>query len=138
MGYFYSASTGGFYNDVLIDVYGESWPSDVISITESDYDKLMESSRNKQMIIANENGYPIAALPPVPTKEQVEYQNAKIISELMTRATNDIVRIQDAIDFDGGTDQERATLILLKKYRVLLGRVEVSSDSELNLPEYPS
>ncbi|CDG13155.1 putative phage tail fibre protein [Serratia marcescens subsp. marcescens Db11] len=138
MSYFYSAITGGFYNDLLIDEYGDKWPEDAILVSDDIYDELMKASCSKKIIVANEGGYPIAVDIPSSTKEQLAKENARKISDLMTKANNDISRIQDAIEYDGGTDRERATLILLKQYRVILGRVDVSLDGKLNLPEYPS
>lgn len=138
MSYFYSAMTGGFYNDLLIEEYGDKWPDDAVMVSDDIYDQLMKASRSKKIIIANESGHPIAVDMPVPTKEQLAKENAKKISELMTKASNDISRIMDAIAYDGGTEKERAILILLKQYRVDLGRVDVSSGCEVNLPGYPS
>lgn len=53
---------------------------------------------------------------------QAEQQKANLIAE----ASQTISILQDAVDLDMATDEERTQLTTLKKYRVLLSRVDTS------------
>ncbi|WPU24073.1 tail fiber assembly protein [Cedecea neteri] len=54
---------------------------------------------------------------------------------LMRRATESIELIQDAVDLDMATDAEKARLPELKKYRLLLSRVDTSTAPDIEWPE---
>ncbi|CAH6661000.1 tail fiber assembly protein [Pseudocitrobacter vendiensis] len=56
---------------------------------------------------------------------------------LMSVATAVIAPLQDADDMDIATDEEREALLLWKKYRVLLSRVDVSKAPNIKWPEVP-
>ncbi|HGT9289369.1 MULTISPECIES: tail fiber assembly protein [unclassified Pseudocitrobacter] len=51
--------------------------------------------------------------------------------------TEAIAPLQDAVDLDIATDQERASLLALKKARVLLNRVDTSDAPDIEWPEVP-
>jgi Bacteriophage tail assembly protein len=58
-------------------------------------------------------------------------------SHFMTEANNRILPLQDAVDVDMATDEEKAELIKWKKYRVLLNRIDVSLAPDIEWPEKP-
>lgn len=60
-------------------------------------------------------------------REQAEAKKA----ELLSAAAAEIAPLQDAVDLDMATDEEKAQLLAWKKYRVLLNRVDTSN------PEWP-
>jgi Caudovirales tail fibre assembly protein. len=59
-------------------------------------------------------------------------ENESKKNDLMQQVNTQILPLQDAVDLDMATEEEKAQLLSLKKYRVLLGRVDV------NDPVWPS
>ncbi|HDQ1679619.1 TPA: tail fiber assembly protein [Escherichia coli] len=60
-----------------------------------------------------------------------EQQKANLIAE----ASQTISILQDAVDLDMATDEERTQLTTLKKYRVLLSRVDTSKAPDIDWPK---
>ncbi|SIP73338.1 conserved hypothetical protein [Xenorhabdus innexi] len=56
---------------------------------------------------------------------------------LIAQASRVIAPLQDAVDLDMATEEEKAALLVWKKYRVLLNRVDCSSAPEIDWPEQP-
>ncbi|EEY1620878.1 tail fiber assembly protein [Escherichia coli] len=72
--------------------------------------------------------------PEVPKEDlisQAEQQKANLIAE----ASQTISILQDAVDLDMATDEERTQLTTLKKYRVLLSRVDTSKAPDIDWPK---
>ena len=61
----------------------------------------------------------------------MKMQNEQEKQALLTLAASQIAPLQDAVDLDIATDSEKELLLALKKYRVMLNRVDVSD------PEWP-
>ena len=59
---FYSKLTNGFYN---IEINGNNMPDDVVEITQEYYEQLLTGQSNGQLIVGDDNGYPILITPPV-------------------------------------------------------------------------
>lgn len=55
-------------------------------------------------------------------------------SVLMKAASQQISLLQDAVDLGMATDEEKETLVALKKYRVLLNRVDTSLAPDIDWP----
>ena len=53
---------------------------------------------------------------------------------LMDEASLKISILQDAVDLDMATDEERTQLTTQKKYRVLLSRVDTSKAPDIDWP----
>ena len=72
---FYSKSKNSFYTP---EVHGSNIPSDVIEITYDQWQTLLESQSQGQIIQANANGNPEAVSPPAPTQAQIiaSYESA--------------------------------------------------------------
>lgn len=71
--------------------------------------------------------------PEVPKEDlisQAEQQKANLIAE----ASQTISILQDAVDLDMATDEEKGQIILWKKYRVLLSRVAPSKAPDIDWP----
>lgn len=70
MSFLYSKSTGGFYTTAI---NGKKIPSDAIEITDEVHATLMIEQSSGKIIIADENGYPIAidTPPHVRTRESL-------------------------------------------------------------------
>lgn len=56
---------------------------------------------------------------------------------LQAEAALKIAPLQDAVDIDDATDEERATLTTWKKYRVALNRLDLSAAPDITWPEAP-
>ncbi|MDI7502360.1 tail fiber assembly protein [Cronobacter dublinensis] len=69
------------------------------------------------------------------THQQAEAAEKK--GALMNKASNDISLLQDAVDLDMATEKEAAKLIALKRYRVLLNRLDVATAPDITWPEAP-
>lgn len=57
---FYSPSNNGFYS---YDINGTNIPSDAVEITYEQHAELMAEQANGKVIVANEDGFPIAVSP---------------------------------------------------------------------------
>lgn len=72
--------------------------------------------------------------PEVPKEDlisQAEQQKANLIAE----ASQTISILQDAVDLEMATEEEKTQLTTLKKYRVLLSRVDTSKAPDINWPK---
>ncbi|OON33544.1 phage tail protein [Izhakiella australiensis] len=58
-------------------------------------------------------------------------------SRFMQTANDNIAPLQDAVDLDMATDDEKKQLAAWKKYRVLLSRVDTSTAPDITWPEIP-
>ncbi|MWP61035.1 tail fiber assembly protein [Gilliamella sp. Pas-s25] len=57
--------------------------------------------------------------------------------QLLSEATTQINYLQDAIDTDIATDEEKSLHAVWKKYRVLLNRIDVDAAPKIEWPEKP-
>lgn len=83
--------------------------------------------------------------PPPLTDEQIAQQKQKAMdgnisykNSLMSEASQRISVLQDAVDLEMATDEEKAALPLWKKYRVLLSRVDSNTSDTVSWPEKPA
>ena len=78
-----------------------------------------------------------AHLNPVIPKEQLISEAEQKKQSLLAEANSAIAPLQDAVDLDMATDEEKAQLTAWKKYRVLLNRVDTSTAPDIDWPEKP-
>lgn len=64
-------------------------------------------------------------------------QNISLKASFMDEATQIISVLQDAVDLEIANDEESTKLPLLKKYRVLLSRVNANTDQDVAWPAKP-
>jgi len=57
---------------------------------------------------------------------------------LLAEASDTIAPLQDASELGIATDEEAATLMLWKHYRVMLNRLDLSTSPEIEWPERPA
>lgn len=113
-----------YYKDKANNIY--AYESDS-SQDEFINDELVRVSEQEAIKIAN---------PPL-SKEQL-ITEAEIQKQSLLGAANIVIApLQDAIDLDMATDEEKAQLIEWKKYRVLLNRVDTSTAPDIEWPEKP-
>lgn len=75
--------------------------------------------------------------PEVPIKvliSQAEQQKASLIAE----ATKKISILQDAVDLEMATEDEKNKLTAWKRYRVILNRVDTSKAPDITWPDIPA
>lgn len=77
--------------------------------------------------------------PPEPeiTKEELIARSEQEKNNLINEATQVIAILQDAVDLEMATDDEKTRLLAWKKYRVLLNRVNTSTASDITWPKKP-
>lgn len=66
---FYSASLQGFYS---LDIHGQNIPADAVEITAELHAALMDGQSAGRRIVADAEGFPVLADPPLPTPEQIK------------------------------------------------------------------
>jgi len=76
--------------------------------------------------------------PPVIPKAELVAQAQQVKSAMMDDASQKISVLQDAVDLEMATDDEKTSLTAWKKYRVLLNRVDVTTAPDINWPQKPS
>lgn len=131
---YYSKSTGGFYDK---DIHGDNIPSDAVEISDEDWESLLDGQSSGKVIGADANGKPELQDPPALTQQQQIDAASETKSNLMQSATNAIAPLQDAVDLDEATDDEKSNLTAWKKYRVLLNRVDTSTAPSIEWPSEP-
>ncbi|WP_434526013.1 tail fiber assembly protein [Photorhabdus asymbiotica] len=138
--YYYSAKKNAFYPIELKQNYiaAGSLPDDIIEVSNDIYQEYAASSAPEgKYRIAGKNGLPEWADIPPPTKEELQ-QHAKLKKQqLMIEATNQIALLQDAVDLDIATEEERTALLAWKEYRVMLNRIDISQEMDIDWPELP-
>ncbi|MBZ6393739.1 MULTISPECIES: tail fiber assembly protein [Pantoea] len=131
---YYSPSVNAFYS---IDINGTSIPEDAVEITHEAWLELLKQQSDGKVIAAGNDGIPVANdAPPLTTAQMVEIaDNQK--SSLMAEATVAIAPLQDAVDLEEATDNEKTQLTAWKKYRVLLNRIDTSIAPNITWPTKP-
>lgn len=79
-------------------------------------------------------------LPPIaqePSKEDSVAEAEQTKASLLQEATLVIDPLQDAVDMEIATDEEKELLPAWKKYRVMLSRVDTSLAPDITWPEKP-
>ncbi|WP_426099108.1 tail fiber assembly protein [Providencia sp. PROV200] len=78
-----------------------------------------------------------ACLNPPVSKEQLIAEAEQQKQSLLAEANNAIAPLQDAVDLDMSTDEEKAQLTAWKTYRVYLNRVDTSTAPDIEWPVKP-
>ena len=77
---YYSKITKGFYCE---EIHGTNIPSDCVQITKEQHENFLNEQSQGKQIVPDENGYPIAIVPPVvpPTWEQIRSQRDALLKD---------------------------------------------------------
>lgn len=81
--------------------------------------------------------------PPLTDEQKEQNANNALQNNLSTKksfmdeATLKISILQDAVDLEMATDDEKAQLTAWKKYRVLLNRVDANTSTQITWPDKP-
>ncbi|HFS7394056.1 TPA: tail fiber assembly protein, partial [Citrobacter werkmanii] len=73
-----------------------------------------------------------------PTPSRLKESADEKKQTLMMGAAEMIAPLQDAVDLDIATEDEKSQLLAWKKYRVLLNRVDTSKAPDIDWPEKPA
>ncbi|AWR67406.1 MULTISPECIES: tail fiber assembly protein [Enterobacter cloacae complex] len=133
MNYYFSESELGFYCDEV----NESMPVDAVRIEEALYLSVLEGQSMGKVIGADAEGAPVLADPPEPSAEELIAQAEETRTALMQEANARIIPLQDADELGIATDEETALLTRLKRYRVILNRLDMSSAPLIEWPDMP-
>lgn len=82
--------------------------------------------------------------PPLSDEQKKDIEKNKISTNvslkdlLILEATQRRDILQDAYDLDEATEEEKSSLPLWKKYRLLLSRIDANTAGEIDWPEKPS
>lgn len=137
--YFSAALTGFLYESDRGEFEsGIGWPADAVEISARWYAYLMDGQTTGKQITANAYGQPVLSDLPMPTKEELIAGAESQKSALMQTANERIAPLQDAVELDIATSEEEAQLLSLRRYRVLLSRVDTSVVPEPAWPEIPA
>ena len=137
---YFSAELTGFMYESDREKFdnGIGWPADAVEISARWYAHLMEGQTTGKLISANEYGQPVLTDLPLPTAEELMAGAENQKSALMQVANERIAPLQDAVELDIATGEENTLLLDLKRYRVLLSRVDTSGIPEPDWPEMPA
>lgn len=127
---YFSASKLAFYNDEIRDAYYDrydAWPGDAVLLTDDEMSEYCGVTSPNGKALSAKNGRPVWADAPAPTPEEVIGVTERQRSMLRAMAESEIEWRQDAVDADIATEEEAATLVEWKKYRVLLMRVDTAA-----------
>lgn len=139
MAYFFTAGEIGFYDGAIKDVYemAGTWPGDAREISDAEH-AIYSGQPPQGKVLGAENGLPVwVDAPPLTQQEQVLLAESK---RTVSRSEADtaIAPLQDALDLEMATDEEKAKLNAWKKYRVLLSRIDTSTAPDINWPVSPA
>ncbi|OCQ53470.1 Caudovirales tail fiber assembly protein [Photorhabdus australis subsp. thailandensis] len=138
--YYYSAKKNAFYPIELKQNYiaAGSLPDDITEVSNDIYQEYAAGSAPEgKYRIAGKNGLPEWADIPPPTKEELQRHAKLKKQQLMTEATNQIALLQDAVDLDIAMEEEKTALLAWKEYRVMLNRIDISLEMDIDWPKLP-
>ncbi|MBS9429108.1 tail fiber assembly protein [Photorhabdus akhurstii] len=138
--YFYSAKTNSFYPIELEQNYiaSGSLPDDIIEVSIDIYQEYAANNAPEgKYRIASQNGLPEWADIPPPTKEELQQYVESKKQQFILEASQKIAPLQDAVDLEIATKEEDAALLVWKKYRVMLNRIDISQAPDIEWPEQP-
>ncbi|WP_244866507.1 tail fiber assembly protein [Photorhabdus heterorhabditis] len=104
----------------------------VAEINKNDVPKEFDENTNEKWVF---DGYKI--FPYVATKEELIRKAEHERIQLLVKSNNIIVPLQDAIDLNIATEEEKNILLEWKKYRIMLSRVDISTAPEIVWPIPP-
>ncbi|EOV7029597.1 tail fiber assembly protein [Yersinia enterocolitica] len=135
----FSPSTHSFYPENMIDddSYGSNLPKDLIDVTDEVLAMFWKTSPPEGKVLGALNNLPAwVDAPPQSKEKSVEFAR-RYKDGLLSEARLIIDPLQDAVDLAMATEDEKATLLEWKKYRVLIGRVDTSIAPDIIWPLTP-
>ncbi|WP_219952120.1 tail fiber assembly protein [Dickeya zeae] len=136
---YFSPSTRGFY---LSEIHGNAMPSDVVEISDDDYQTLLTRQATGYIIQFDSlSGKPVAIPIPEPSADELaKVAIATAGQELQARrsvATSRITELMYADELGIATDIEKSALPEWKRYLVLLSRIDTTTTPDIDWPDLP-
>lgn len=124
-------SNGKIQNVVLWDGKSNWLPQEGLKVVACNKDECMIGGTyiNGTFLLPDSEPY---------TSEELLEQKVSKKNKLLDDAATRIAILQDAVSLEMATEDERASLIELQRYRVLLNRIDVSSTADINWPVMPA
>jgi len=139
--YIYSAENNAFYAISMTEAYktAGTWPDDGIEVSKEVYTEFaINQPKPGKFRNAGNDGMPCWQDIPPPNHEEQQQQSERQKSDLIKVASNAIAPLQDAVDLEMATDDEKLKLTAWKNYRVLLNRVDTSTAPDITWPASPT
>lgn len=120
--FFYSPSNFGFY---LLEMHGDNMPEDAVKLKEGEHAKAMAWQSQGGVIagVSDEGEMILEDAAPL-TDQQVSTEVLAQRDTLLREASVRIAPLQDAVDLDMASVEEKNSLTQWKQYRVLLNRIQ--------------
>ncbi|CAQ86364.1 MULTISPECIES: tail fiber assembly protein [Photorhabdus] len=144
---YFSRKECAFYNEAY---------KECVEITAEKHNELLAGQSRGLSIVSNKEGYPvlierapsvyhkydgekwiISESDKIKLRREQQQQAEHKKQQLMLTVSKQIAPLQDAVDLEMASDEEKSLLAALKKYRVLLNRVDVNLVPDIHWPEKP-
>ncbi|MDB6371409.1 tail fiber assembly protein [Photorhabdus bodei] len=144
---YFSRKEGAFYSDSH---------EECVEITAEKHNELLTGQSHGLSIVSNKEGYPvlterapsvyhkydgekwiISESGVIKLRQEQQQQAEHKKQQLMFTVSKQIAPLQDAVDLGMESDEENSRLTALKKYRVLLNRVDANLAPDIYWPEKP-
>jgi len=131
--YFVSVNAGHYIDGMMIafsQADAENYSAmELAELTQAQFESV---GQDCQLI-----GGEVVKGPPVVSELSTQAKQA-ILAARLREATQKVQMLQDAVDLDMATDEEKAQLTAWKKYRVLLSRADAEVQSPEEWPQPPA
>jgi hypothetical protein len=114
-----------------------TWPDDGVEVDENVFIEFRRTPPEGKVLGSDSNHFPCWVDAPPESEESIINRNSRKKESLLEDARKVIDPLQDAVDLDMATDEEKSKLRSWKKYRVLLNRVDISTAKEIEWPNIP-
>jgi len=130
--YFVSVNAGHYIDGMMIafsQADAENYSAmELAELTQAQFESV---GQDCQLI-----GGEVVKGPPMVSELSTQAKQA-ILAARLREATQKVQMLQDAVDLDMATDEEKAQLTAWKKYRVLLSRADAEAQSPEEWPQPP-
>lgn len=137
---YFSATTLWFYDLAEKAKYeaGIGWPADAVEITADEIATFTGSPPEGYQLSHASDGKPAWGKIPSPTVAELTAAAATLKAARIQEAADILAPLQDAVDLEMATDDEKARFNEWRKYRVLLNRVDTSKAPDITWPPVPA
>jgi len=135
--YRFCSETNSFYPHDMKDLYvsSGSWPEGGVDVSNDVFLYFSSPPPDGKVRGSDNEGKPGWVDAPIASRSCLIEQAETLKQSLMVEINMEIYPIQDAVDLDIATSEEKDLLLAMKKYRVLLSRVDASKAPDISWPE---
>lgn len=136
---YFSATTLWFYDMTEKAKYeaGIGWPADAVEITAEEIATFTGSPPEGYQLSHASDGKPAWSKIPPPTVAELTAAAATLKAARIQEAADILAPLQDAVDLEMATDDEKARFDEWRRYRVLLMRIKPELVDDINWPIPP-